>query len=529
MTPRSTPPPSFWSPPEQTSRLEEQVLKRLKRTGRLFAFLRNVRHRLFDEGFQQELMAMYADAPRGTSPLPPAMLAMVTLLQAYERKGDAAAVEEAVFDRRWQMCLACLGAEEPPFSQGVLVDFRRRLVAHQMDRRLVERTVELARETGLFGDKVLRVALDSSPLWGAGRVEDTFNLIGHALEVVLECTAAVAKKKPAEVAKKAGMKLMGHSSLKAALDIDWDDEAARADALQRLMVDVQCLRGWVHRELEEQVDQPPLREALALLERVISQDLEPDPGGKGRMRIREGTAKDRRISVSDPDMRHGRKSKSRLFNGYKRHLVRALGTPFLLAACARPANEAEEKAADVLRPDVERIGDVTSMHIDRGYLNSTWVRELFAVGKEVVARPWPCGNGELFPKTAFRIDLRRAVVTCPEGKQARIEGTDARFDASDCDVCPVRAQCTRSKLGNGRNIAIHPDEALMQRLRRITATRPGRRRLRERVAIEHALAHVGRRQGPRARYRGARMNTFDLRRVAAVENLHALDRLERAA
>jgi hypothetical protein len=120
------------------------ICKRLTRTGRLFAFLRQHRHELFDEEFQAELARMYSDKPRGTKPKPPAMLALVTLLQAYERKSDAAAVEEAVFDRRWQMVLDCHGAESPPFSQGVLVDFRRRLMAHDMDRRLLERTVELA-------------------------------------------------------------------------------------------------------------------------------------------------------------------------------------------------------------------------------------------------------------------------------------------------------------------------------------------------------------------------------------------------
>jgi hypothetical protein len=62
-------------------------------------------------------------------------LAMVTLLQAYQQSSDAAAVEHALLDRRWQMVLDCLDITEPLFSQGVLVDFRRRLIEHNMDRR----------------------------------------------------------------------------------------------------------------------------------------------------------------------------------------------------------------------------------------------------------------------------------------------------------------------------------------------------------------------------------------------------------
>jgi len=49
-----------------------------------------------------------------------------------------------------------------------------------LDRRLIEKTVELANKTKSFGSRQLRAALDSS-LWGASKVEDTYNLLGHAL------------------------------------------------------------------------------------------------------------------------------------------------------------------------------------------------------------------------------------------------------------------------------------------------------------------------------------------------------------
>ncbi len=517
-------PAIFWSAPVELTRKEELICKRLKRTGKLFVFLRKQRHRLFDEAFQQELAAMYADHPRGTPPLPPAMLAMVTLLQAYERKSDAAAVEEAVFDARWQMVLDCVGTEEPAFSQGVLVDFRHRLIAHNLDKRLLDRTVELARESGQFGAKQLRVALDSAPLWGAGKVEDTFNLIGHALEVVVDCAAAVLGIKPDAVRRRAKLTLVGASSLKAALDIDWDDPVAQSEALQRLLEEVRLLRSWVEKSLGEAAGQPPLKAALELLERVLEQDLEPDPGGGGRMRIRRGVAPNRRISVTDPDMRHGRKSKSRVINGYKRHVVRTVDAPFILAATVRPANEPEQEAADIIRPEVEEHGDVVEFHIDRGYLGSRWAAELDSARVEVIAKPWPGKNGDRFPKVKFRIDLAARQVSCPAGKTVPIIGAHANFGAN-CDGCPLREQCTRAAPGRGRNIAIHPQEPMLQRLLKEKQTAAGRARLRKRTAVEHALAHVVRRQGRHARYRGTRKNTFDLRRSAAIENLHALDRL----
>ena len=516
-----------WSFPVELSRRDELICKRLKRTGRLFAFLRRQRHRLFDEAFQSELAKMYSDAPRGVRPLPPAMLAMVTLLQAYEQKSDAAAVEEAVFDMRWQMVLDCIGTEEPPFSQGVLVDFRRRLVAHNMDKRLLERTVELAEETGEFGAKQLRVALDSSPLWGAGRVEDTFNLIGHAMAVVIDCAAQVLEVPVDQVRKEARLELVGGSSLKARLDIDWDDPEQQSDALQRLLAEVQRLRDFVASRLEKAAEQPPLKQALDLLEKVIGQDLEPDP--KGGMRIREGTAKDRRISVTDPDMRHGRKSRSKVINGYKRHIAVDLAGSLILAATVRPANEPEHCAAEVLRPDIEKFGTVAELHIDRGYLASPWTQTLHDTGKRILSKPWVPRNGDRFPKTRFAIDLARQTVECPEGVTAGIVAHKAVFPAEACAECPVRAQCTRAKRGRGRTVSIHPQEALLLQLRALKSTSAGRADLRLRTAVEHGLAHLSRRQGPRARYKGARMNTLDVRRIAAVENLHVLDRMQKAA
>jgi hypothetical protein len=86
-------------------------------------------------------------------------------------------------------------------SLGTFVAFRKRLIDAQMDRRLIERTIELAKRTQEFGERPLRAALDSSPLWGASRVEDTFNLVGHALKKVLRVVADQQERELAEVAK----------------------------------------------------------------------------------------------------------------------------------------------------------------------------------------------------------------------------------------------------------------------------------------------------------------------------------------
>ena len=168
--------PVYWRPPIELSATEQTIIKRIRRA-KLFVFLRQHRHEVLDEAFQQELANLYQESRRGQPPVPPALLAMATILQAYTGVSDDEVIEASTMDRRWQLVLDCLDTEEPPFSKGTLIAFRKRLREANMDQRLIERTIEVAKETGAFGAGPLRAALDSSLLW----IEDTYDLLGHAL------------------------------------------------------------------------------------------------------------------------------------------------------------------------------------------------------------------------------------------------------------------------------------------------------------------------------------------------------------
>jgi hypothetical protein len=75
---------------------------------------------------------------------------MVMLLQKYDGLSDADAVDAAENDRRWQLVLGTLGQDTSPFGQGTLVRFRVRATANDLDKKLVERTVELEKKTNKF-------------------------------------------------------------------------------------------------------------------------------------------------------------------------------------------------------------------------------------------------------------------------------------------------------------------------------------------------------------------------------------------
>ncbi len=508
--------PPSWQPPVELSEEEEQIVKRVRKA-KLFVFLRQHRHGLFNEAFQQELANLDRPAERGQPPIAPAMLALI--LQAYMGISDDEVIEATVMDRRWQLVLDCLNTEQAPFSKGTLVAFRQRLIEAHLDRRLIERTIEIASPSQGVGPRALRAALDSSPLWGAGRVEDTYNLVGHALKKVMRVVADQQGRELVGVAKEAGAAVMCETSLKAALDRDWDQVGQREEALSLVLKVLQAMETWVQTLQQEEADlaQPPLE----IAQRVKEQDVQVDEAGKAS--LIKGVAKDRCISVEDGQMRHGRKSRSVRVDGYKRHVLHDLDTGLIPAVGVTPANVPEASVTPAIGADLDRQEvSLKELHIDRAYLSSHLVRER-SDELEVYCKAWPVREGKCFHKQTFALHWERQIIRCPpEQEMPFVPGGVVHFPKETCAQCPLKAQCTTS--AKGRSVSIQPDEALLIELRQRQQTSQGRAKLRERVAVEHTLAHVGRWQGRRARYRGLPKNLFDLRRCAVVHNLHVLAR-----
>lgn len=501
---------------------EKAVADRLRRSSKFYVFLWSVREELFDDDFQDALIAAYE--PRGQEPCPPALLAMVLLLQRFDGLSDADAVDEAENDQRWKLVLGTLDQNHAPFGQGSLVRFRTRAIEHDLDKKLVERTVELAKRTKKYSWKHLKVALDSSPLEGAGRVEDTWNLIGRAMSRVVGAVAKATGVEESAVIEGAKLTVLNGPSIKAALDVDWGDAEERHEALQRLVGEAERLETWVVRRMKDGATKPPVSDALTLLRRVVGQDLEPDPEGGGE-RIREGVAEERVISVGDPEMRHGRKSRSRVINGYKRHIV--IANRIILGTAVEPANRREHEPVPQLIEAARRHGAIVSAHFDRGYLPSPVLAEMWRDGVAIHSRAWGTTVPGIFGKSHFKILVDAGTVTCPAGKTTHITPSGfAGFDESDCSKCRLKPKCTRA---DRRSIRVHENEKLLIELRAAQATRSGRKAYRDRTTVEHRLARVDAVQGPKARYKGARKNELDVNRAAAVINLMEVARMRPAA
>jgi Transposase DDE domain/Transposase domain (DUF772) len=510
----------MWNPPIALSAEEPTIAARTRKARKFFVFLRECRHELLDADFQHTLIQSYSSGAGGHEPVEAGLLVLATLLQAYCHVGDRDAVELTVMDKRWQMVLDCLGAEHPPFSQGTLFNFRMRLIAHNLDKALLDRTVAVAEKTGGFGARQLRAVLDSTPLFGASRVEDTLNLLGHALRKAVGLAAQGLDTSAEAVAEDAGLTLLGHSSLKAALDLDWGEPSARSRALGLVLEEVARWQHWLAQQHALATQAPPIKEVMETIAQIITQDTEPDPDGEpGGRRIKQHIAVDRRISIEDKDIRHGRQSSAKTFNGFKEHFAVDLDSKVTREVVVRPANEPEHAVVELLAEELEKAPGLLQLDVDLGYMASPRIARWAEQGVYSIARPWP-QIGPLFTKHDFTLDFARMQVTCPGGPRVpMVPGRHAQFPAAVCDACALRAQCTKATPGQGRSLSIREDEQFQQKLRAKMKTQRGRASLRKRSAVEHAISHQLAHQGRRARYKGLRRNQFDGRRHAAVSNL----------
>jgi hypothetical protein len=291
---------------------------------------------------------------------------------------------------------------------------------------------------------------------------------------------------------------------------------------------VSSLHRWVERHLHEAIF-APLTPYIQAITQVREQDLEMTKAG---VRIRHGVAPERRISIEDSEMRHGRKSKSKRFDGYKEHIARDLDLPVILACAVTPANRPEEGAVPIRNDITAQRLELIELHIDRAYVNSPIVADLLKAKGKVFAKP--CGFRPVRPGMFTKRDSRS---TSEPARSCVLRGrsspsTPAAPSSSiprHAVHAPSAASARRLPRGAVERSRSPKTKRSRKHFRRLQQSRPGRQALRERVKVEHALAHVAARKGERARYVGVRKNLFDLRRAAVIQNLEAAQRQDRAA
>jgi hypothetical protein len=272
--------------------------------------------------FRDEDFADLYCSDNGRPSVPPSLLARALLLQAYEGASDEEAEARADFDLRWKVAPG-VGLEERPFAKSTLRLFRARLILHERVRAIFQKSLAFARQTGYFRSRKLKVVLDAAYILGRGAVKDTYNLLADGITKLARALAAETHPSPQEWAREHGLgRYYFGSSPKGEAGVDWDDPEARRVFLEGVVADADRLPMMAREAMENlpvgDTERGRLHDAAALLERPLMQDIERREEGT---RLKQGVSPDRMVSVHDPEMRHGRKSEKRRFDGHKAHLA----------------------------------------------------------------------------------------------------------------------------------------------------------------------------------------------------------------
>jgi Transposase DDE domain len=243
-------------------------------------------------------------------------------------------------------------------------------------------------------------------------------------------------------------------------------------------------------------------------------------------------APDRVISHSDPEMRHGRKSASRRFDGHKLDVMTDENSELILGVEVRAGNAPDGAGAAPLLEEVHAV-DGVEVEVLLGDMASSDgdVRDAVEqAGAALVAKVPPVTNGGRFPKTDFVIDLEAGAVPCPAG-HTTIDARTAKdhkrrpatlfvFPAARCGACPLHDQCTASK--GGRRIMVGRHEARIAAAR-AAQTDPATKALRRRRSkVERKIDHLQDLGMRHSHYRGRRKTKLQALLAATVANFKRL-------
>jgi len=384
--------------------------------GSFFALLAEYGDRIVrDEDFAE----CYSER-MGRPSIPPSLLARVLLLQYRCGLSDEQAMESVAWDLRWKVALG-LPVDHKGWHPTSLTKYRARLLLHGKERLALENTLRLAEELGML-DAPAEQIVDSTPMLGAAATQDTVRLVRHGVRKLIDAVASVDEQAARSLVD--GLEF-DYENPSEKPDCGWRIKAERERMLTRVAQDAERALRAVE-QAEGLLDDEQLAEARQLLRELVGQDFEVDDDGVPR--LHRGTRQGRIISTIDPEMRHGRKSESQRFDGFKLHVaVTNSEQPLICAVDVGDASAHDGSQAKELidqQPEQSRLERILG---DCAYGDQQTREDMEQRGVEVLARvPEGEVREERIGKREFRIDLEAGTVTCPQGHVVAIPGTPRR-------------------------------------------------------------------------------------------------------
>jgi len=511
MSLKATPVPPV---PEDTARVARAAFRKGK--GSPWIALRDQLGALYQD---TDFAALFAIEGRPAEA--PWRLALVTCFQFAEGLSDLQAADAVRSRIDWKYALS-LPLDSPGFDHSVLSEFRTRLIEGQAEALLFDKVIEICRERKWLKTRG-RQRTDSTHVLASVRSLNRLENIARTFQHALNSAATVAP-----------------DWMRARLENEWSDWPERYDhrldeyrmpkeesARARLAVQI-GLDG--HALLDALEAEPTLAcllqaPAITALRRVWSQQYYTDyKGPQWRTEAEHGWAPSatRIVSPHDVEARHGCKGKTS-WEGYKVHMTENCDEdlPHLITqVTTTPATTPDHVALPSIQQDLAAHDLLPEEQlVDAGYIETgTLVEsERHLIKLCGPARPdpsWQARADSGFAAADFHYDFAQCVATCPAGRTSsswlerptRYGGKEIqiKFATRDCNPCPQRPQCTKTKSKRRLlTIQLEAEFRALQEARRQEAEPGFKKRYAARAGIEGTLSQGVRRSGQRrARYVG---------------------------
>jgi hypothetical protein len=331
---------------------------------------------------------------------------------------------------------------------------------------------------GVVGDKPAWT-IDSSPMWCYGAVMDTIRLLGDGTRMLALRWAKATGQKLQAVAEQWDLPYLLAKSIKGYFGIDWSDADERSAVIGTLAA------GALNaiEQVRWHIGQARCNRRKRLLRRckhlacVVAQDLENDE--QGRLVIAKKVARDRIISLTDPAARHGRKSKSKPFNGFKFHVLGDMVSGLIAAVTVTAANQHDSSVAHrLIRRAKSLHEDIENVLGDTAYGGATLrYRVETELNVTLIAPPVPIPRrGNKLTREDFDIDFDAQTATCPAGvttdDHVRVWSSDYdtevslyRWSEDQCKDCPLRTRCCARPCDRRKLLRLHPHEQHLRQAR----------------------------------------------------------------
>jgi transposase len=478
----------------------------------------------------------------GRPGLSPAQLATVSVLQFLLGLSDRGAAEAVRCRIDFKYALG-LELDDPGFHHSVLGDFRDRLLRAGRADHLLDVALARLKDAGLVRERTTQ-RTDSTHVLAAVRDLTRLELVTEAVRAALEELARVADH-----------------ALHGLVEEDWGRRYGRPVRLgknpTRPKTRINATGADAHQLLEHlSRNHPGLLDVFQVqaLRQVLVQNYHRDTTGRLRWREDEegsGLPPSAHLIVSpyDPTVRYARRGQVTRWQGFLAHMTETCSgdSPNVITdVVTMPATSSDASVLPGIHTRLQHRGLRPDRHlVDGGYTSLVHLERAEREHRITVIGPLP-GNpthqhrkAEGFARDDFHIDFDRRQVTCPQGQISRgwhgpyLTSSPtaaplivARFTKSQCQPCPVRAQCTTSR-ASSRSVGFPPKELLELQLRnRAERQEPAwHKRYAVRSGIEGTIFEFTHGHGMRrCRYRGQSKTHLQHVLTAIAVNIERLSR-----